>query len=313
MFFAARTDAGLVRATNQDRCLALTLAVADCQVSRSVGFYAVADGVGGGSAGDRASSTALSVTYDHLLRVLSARDEANEDRLRDVHGLLNSAIQAANKQVFNDATGDPGLAGMGTTLTAGLVSQGSLHIAQIGDSRCYRLRGDSFQQLSSDQSLVAELVRLGRITAHQARTHPHRNVITRAIGIQETVEVEITSHTVEEGDLYLFCSDGLWGMIEDGDIRGVLLDLDAQKPDLSRGHALEVAADRLVKDALIAGGDDNVTVLLAAIERQDVHPEALIDDASLARTRLEGDAPETTDLKKTLRYRLNRGIGEERV
>ena len=305
MFVVARTDAGRVRDTNQDRYLIWSLGVDAGDRAGQFGFCAVADGMGGAAAGDRASALTLKTLADLLLPTLAARCGEPDLGPCDVPRLLTEGVKAANQAVFEAASSDPALKGMGTTLTAGLVARGVLYLAQVGDSRCYRFRDGELEQLTADHSLVAELVTQGKLSPERVRSHPRRNVITRAIGVQERLEVDITCSVVEETDLYLYCSDGLWELVNETRITETLrgLPFPASTP-AEEGGLLEAACESLVQAALRAGGDDNVTVLIAAVEERDLHREAIRDAQVFARTRVETASPSTVDLKRTLRHRL---------
>ncbi len=168
-------------------------------------------------------------------------------------------MQDANDRIFRRSLDDPTTAGMGTTVTVALMDEesGTITIAHVGDSRAYRVRGGRLEQLTDDHSLVAELVRSGRLTQEEADQHPHRSVITRALGTEEAVEVDTRTEPVEPGDLYLICSDGLTIMVGEQEILGLVTGANGD---------LDAAAESLVAAANAAGGEDNITVVLVAIE-----------------------------------------------
>ncbi len=209
-------------------------------------LFAVADGMGGAQAGELAS------------RIAAA---ALEERGAGLHGeaAVAAVVQDANDRIFRRSLHDPSAAGMGTTVTVALLDEesGTITIGHVGDSRAYRVRDGRLEQLTDDHSLVAELVRSGRLTQEEADQHPHRSVITRALGTEEAVEVDTRTEAIETGDLYLLCSDGLTIMVADEEI----LDLVT-----GAGGDLDAAAEALVAAANAAGGEDNVTVVLVAIE-----------------------------------------------
>jgi len=227
---AMRTDVGKVRRINEDSAL----------VMRSPGAYAVADGMGGHNAGDVASGLAV---------------ECMRKRLRGRKPyvtLLQNAVQETNIVLLQRAKEDPAYRGMGTTLTL-LCDQGdSALIAHVGDSRCYRYRDGALWQCTQDHSVVGEMARLGVLTPEEARVHPYRNVITRALGTAGHVEVDVLEVDIAPGDRFLLCTDGLCGMISDGEMAGLL----------RAEREIEDAADALLAAALEAGGDDNITLLL---------------------------------------------------
>jgi len=174
-------------------------------------LFAVADGMGGAQAGEVASRLAAAA-----FREFHGADELEpEERLAAI-------IQEANRRIYERAADDAQVSGMGTTITAALIGGDALIIGHVGDSRAYRLRSGRFEQLTEDHSLVADLVRSGRLTPEEADTHPQRSVITRALGTDPEVDVDTFAVAVETGDLFLLCSDGLTTMVGDEDIRDLL-------------------------------------------------------------------------------------------
>jgi PPM family protein phosphatase len=204
-------------------------------------LFAVADGMGGAQAGEVASRLAAA----------AFREFHDADDL-DPRARLAAIIQEANRRIYERASGDAQVSGMGTTITAALVAADELVIGHVGDSRAYRLRARKFEQLTDDHSLVADLVRSGRITPEEADAHPQRSVITRALGTDREVDVDTFTVAVETDDLFLLCSDGLTTMIDDEEIRDLV----------TRADDLEQAGKGLVKAANKAGGEDNITVVL---------------------------------------------------
>jgi PPM family protein phosphatase len=203
-------------------------------------LFAVADGMGGAKAGEIAS------------RLAAAAVREEEGERVDVAGL----IREANRRVFERAREDASASGMGTTMTVALAEDDHVTIGHVGDSRAYRLRNGGLEQLTEDHSLVAELVRSGKLSPEEAETHPQRSVITRALGTEADVDVDTFSVDVQPGDLFLLCSDGLTSMV--GDER--IVDVVAQHRD-----DLERAAKQLIADANRSGGEDNVTVVFFEI------------------------------------------------
>jgi PPM family protein phosphatase len=219
------TDIGKVREANEDSYLA-----------RSP-LFAVADGMGGHRGGEVASQLALEVIEE-----LSAGGE----------GTLGEQVRQANKAVFERSQADSKVTGMGTTLTVALVEGGAVKLAHVGDSRAYLLRAGSFRQLTDDHTLVAKMVKTGEITAEEAEIHPHRNVLTRALGTEPSVKVDEKEVPLMAGDRLLLCSDGLTSMLTEEQIQAILG---------SAGQPQD-AANRLVRAANRAGGVDNVTVVV---------------------------------------------------
>jgi serine/threonine protein phosphatase PrpC len=231
------THTGRVRAGNEDSFL-----VGDA-------VHAVADGMGGHQAGEIASDAAL-----EPLRIL---DVSSLPGPEEVSEALAAAVRDANTVVVERASSDPQLEGMGTTLTAVAVRGGQLHVAHVGDSRAYLLRDDEqMSQLTTDHTLVERLVREGRLSRDEAATHPQRNVITRAIGHETTVEVEVLPPiTLHDGDQVLLCSDGLSGPVDDTRIASIL----------ANAPAGDKAVAALLAQANAAGGPDNITAVLLRV------------------------------------------------
>lgn len=208
-------------------------------------LFAVADGMGGAQAGELASRLAAA---------------ALEERAAGLRGeeAVAELVREANARIFHRALHDPAAAGMGTTITVALVDEpaATVAIGHVGDSRAYRIRDGALVQLTADHSLVAELVRTGRLTQEEADQHPHRSVITRALGTEAEVDVDTLTVAAEPGDLYLVCSDGLTTMVRDEEI---LAAVAAAEGDPDR------AARELVAAANAAGGEDNITVVVFEI------------------------------------------------
>ena len=226
---AFRTDVGKVRANNQDAPI----------VSEKLRLYGVADGMGGHKGGEVASTSAR----DDLLRELEGKTPSV--------AALSGAIEEVNRQIYHQKEHDDALTGMGTTLSVLWMSDNFVYIGHVGDSRVYLLRDGEFKQMTLDHSLVEQLVREGVLTEEEAQNHPMRNIITRAIGTDESVEVDVVVEERRKGDLWLACSDGLHGLVDDRQMRDAL-----------RQYAPEKAADVLLKAALDAGGRDNVTLVI---------------------------------------------------
>lgn len=226
---AFRTDVGKVRANNQDAPI----------VSEKLRLYGVADGMGGHKGGEVASTSAR----DDLLRELEGKTPSV--------AALSSAIEEVNRQIYHQQEHDDALTGMGTTLSVLWMSDNFVYIGHVGDSRVYLLRDGEFKQMTLDHSLVEQLVREGVLTEEEAQNHPMRNIITRAIGTDESVEVDVVVEERRKGDLWLACSDGLHVLVDDRQMRDAL-----------RQYAPEKAADVLLKAALDAGGRDNVTLVI---------------------------------------------------
>jgi protein phosphatase len=206
-------------------------------------LFAVADGMGGAQAGEIASRLAAEALRD------DGGDGSGEDR-------VNELVQTANRRVYERATADAAASGMGTTVTVALVGGDDVTIGHVGDSRAYRIRDGELTQLTEDHSLVGELIRSGKLSPEEAESHPQRSVITRALGTDPDVDVDVFSVQTAPGDVFLLCSDGLTTMVGDG----LILDVVEQHRD-----DLDAAARALVGTANRGGGEDNITVVFFEI------------------------------------------------
>lgn len=307
MRFGARTCVGMLREQNQDSFLTLEVQVGTKrdEVSEetpemvSYGLYVVADGMGGAAAGDKASADALEVILGALIRTMGRTHVARKTRLRETPQHLAEAIRRANEEIYRAGEEDSSLEGMGTTITAAAAHDGILHIAQVGDSRLYRLREGEFVQLTTDHSVVQEMVDAGRITKERARTHPLKNQITRAVGPEPECEVDVAHDVLQEGDLYLLCSDGLWEMVTDDEIEEMV------KGSLSNSETagnLDLLCEALVAKACDAGGRDNVTVMLLETEAEDVRANAATEMLMAAPTKLDRPKAPLGRLDRTLTH-----------
>ena len=238
---AALTDVGRKRTSNEDAF----------GYSVEHGVYVVCDGMGGAAAGEIASSLAVS----EVLRLLTSQ-AADGAEAATLPSKAEQAVCAANEAVYSRAQGDDKLSGMGTTLVVLVTEESRVWVLNVGDSRCYRLRNNSMEQLTLDHSLVEELVRLGRMTPSEALNSPLRNVITRALGTQSNTTPDVYEVEAEPGDLFLICSDGLPRELPDPQIESIL----------RMEIPLEEICNNLVNAAKKAGGNDNITCLLVRAE-----------------------------------------------
>ena len=231
------TDIGKRRSINEDCVYA-----SDQPVGNLPNLLIVADGMGGHNAGELASRFTVESIVDYI-------GKAAEDRPIP---LLSYAIHHANENVIEKAKTDKSLEGMGTTVVAATIQGSYLYVANVGDSRLY-LIDKNITQITRDHSLVEEMIRVGELKREEARTHPDRNVITRAIGVKEPVRIDFFDMKLEKGDIILLCSDGLTNMVEDRDILKIV----------KKSGSLKEAAGRLVAEANKNGGKDNISVVLA--------------------------------------------------
>lgn len=239
--FCIRTDPGLARENNED----------SVTFDESTRLAILADGMGGYNAGEIASGMATTFIKSELGRWLAqAGRQANA---REVRRAMEICVDNANRSIFNAANSNPQYSGMGTTLVVGVFQDERLLLGHIGDSRCYRLRGPDLTQITKDHSLLQEQMDAGLITPEQAAVSTNKNLVTRALGVEDAVLLEVNEHRVEPGDLYLMCSDGLSDMVDDEGIARIL----------AGEGLLEEKVAQLVEAANGNGGRDNISVLLA--------------------------------------------------
>ncbi len=238
--FYAMTDVGQVRLNNED---ALAF-------DEDYGIAVLADGMGGYNAGEIASGMAVAFVTSELVRWLDV--ESQRSGSTQIARGIGLSVDRANRSILQAATSNPHYTGMGTTVVVGVFQNNGLVLGHVGDSRCYRLRAEVLTQITRDHSLLQERVDAGYLTPAQAAVAPGKNLLTRALGVEEGVEVELHAHEVVGGDVYLMCSDGLTDMLSDDGIARVLA-TTASLPEM---------AAELVGKANAAGGRDNIAVLL---------------------------------------------------
>jgi len=242
------SDVGKKRQTNEDAFY----------IDDRIGLYVVADGMGGHAAGEVASQEAVETIYgmvkSGVRNLRDLYDPLEEAEVRKASRLMESAVQAATYMVYSLAELDRGKSGMGTTISAMLIRGGYAVTGQVGDSRIYRVVGDTVEQLTEDHTLIAWQLKQGLITPAEAKTSPHRNVITRAVGNREYVEVDTRLIALEKGDRFLLCSDGLHGYLREGDVA----------PIVKLGGA--AACKKFIDLANERGGKDNITAVLVEVD-----------------------------------------------
>ena len=261
---AVRTDTGRQRNANEDSYFT------------KAPLFVVADGMGGAQAGEVASKAAVESFPREL-------PEAAPERV------LEETIEGANRTIHELARKDPGLAGMGTTITAAIVDLEGEEVAigHVGDSRAYRLRRDSFEQLTRDHSLVEEMRRKGQLTDAQAEDHPQRSIITRALGPEPEVQVDLQTVPAQAGDVFLICSDGLTTMLGDEQIGRIL----------GRATSLQAGVRALVDEANRAGGRDNITVVAFRLE-DAAAPAKMAEGATLIGPDAEREGLTATEVRR---------------
>lgn len=236
------TDVGLQRKNNEDACVLV----------EEAGLCVVADGMGGHLGGEIASNIAIETVSE----AFNNRPRNGQDERKDAE-LLTKCVKNANKEIYRRGNADAALKNMGTTIVAVVLSGDYIVTANVGDSRIYRLRESKLEQITEDHSWVGELRKKNLISEEDARSHPLKNIITRALGMEPTVEVDVKWEKAKSGDLYLLCSDGLTDLVPDADIAKVLNAGDDK---------LEAVAAALIEAANAAGGTDNITVGLCKVQ-----------------------------------------------
>jgi PPM family protein phosphatase len=247
---AGLTDVGRKRTHNEDSFL----------VDDELHLYVVADGMGGHAGGGTASRIAVETIDKELRRVRDSRDNpfVSTANLQDsaLPEALRAAVEQSCRAIFTAAQEDPRLSGMGTTVISLVVHDEFAFFAHVGDSRAYLIRGDLIQQISEDHSLVNEQIKAGMITPEEAKHSRYKNIITRSVGFEEEVQVDVMGVVVEPGDVYLLCSDGLANMLEDREIHELV----------NSTQNFQDVPKRLVDMANERGGDDNITVIVVQVQ-----------------------------------------------
>src|SRR5687768_15881833 len=250
-FFSA-IDTGRARTNNED----------SVAVDAPTALAVLADGMGGYNAGEVASGMVTSFIKAELGRWLQEASDSATDT--EVRRAMDICVDNANRAIFNAANSNPQYAGMGTTLVVGVFRDMRLLMGHVGDSRAYRLRAGRLQQITRDHSLLQEQIDAGLITPEQAAFSANKNLVTRAVGVEDTVLLETHLHDLVPGDMYLLCSDGLLDMLDDDSIAQVL-----------NGHdAIDDAGTALIDAANDAGGKDNIAVVLVRVRGQSAAPRS---------------------------------------
>ena len=240
----SKTDIGMVREVNQDYVF-----VSDLPVGKLPNLFVVADGMGGHKAGEFASRFTVEVVKEALAESSEETPEA----------MIIQAITSANRKLLETAKQDSRMEGMGTTLVVATVIERTLYLANVGDSRLYLLN-DEIKQVTKDHSLVQEMVRLGGIKQEEAKNHPDKNIITRAIGAKEDVEVDFYEYRLKQGDMILMCTDGLSNMVEDGEMLHIV----------KGSRDVVEAVEGLIERANQNGGKDNIGIVIVDVFADEV-------------------------------------------
>ncbi len=244
--YVGLTDPGLLRENNED----------SVSFDPSQGVAVLADGMGGYNAGEIASAMAVTFVKAELSRWLE--EAASQCSANDIRHAMEACVVNANQSIYNAANANPQFSGMGTTIVVGVFDTDRVLLAHVGDSRCYLLRNAQLTQLTRDHSLLQEQLEAGLLTPEQAKVASHKNLVTRALGVEEGVMVDIMEHAPQPGDIYLMCSDGLSDMVDDADLARLL---SAKNTLVDRAQVLVTAANE-------AGGRDNISVILVGVKAE---------------------------------------------
>jgi len=240
MISSIKTNTGRVRANNED-------AYYIPKDERAPALYIVADGMGGHQGGEIASQIAVEEVSDHINSCfLEAMYNNHHQKIKE---LLRASLDIANAKILELSRSNEDWSGMGTTITLALFCDDHLYIGHVGDSRAYRVRNNSIKQLTKDHSLVHQLLEEGRLTEEEAKTHPMKNVITKALGTDEVLRPDILDYSIQVEDIIILCSDGLTNMLDDDYIKRTVC-----------SHDPDEATEKLIENANLRGGDDNITV-----------------------------------------------------
>lgn len=256
--FSSRTDTGLIRKHNEDSMVH----------SEDYGLAVLADGMGGYNAGEVASGIATDVFHEALVEAIETRGwNPRGKRSKNIQNILLEAVEAANSAILEAARIDPNCTGMGTTIVAALFYQDRLTVAHVGDSRAYRYRNGALDPITRDHSLLQEQIDAGLIDPELARYATNKNLITRAVGVEHSVQAEIHEHNTLAGDIYLLCSDGLSDMLALEEIQDIL-----NRSDWS----LDQKSEALITQANHQGGRDNSSVILIRVASNQAEEEGVL-------------------------------------
>ena len=243
-----KTDVGCRREKNEDSYL----------INTKNNLYVVADGMGGHLGGEFASRLAVA-TIDEVIEEVTQDPDAtlqssDDVKQGDYKSYLRYAISVASMRIYERAANEPNLHGMGTTVVGALFRDGKIFLANVGDSRCYLIRGGKIRQLTEDHSLVGEQLRAGVITQAEVKNHKYKNIITRSVGFQEAVDIDIITRTIKKDDKFLLCSDGLTNMVPNDEILEIVDNYEPRE-----------ACEKLIEVANNNGGDDNITAVISQV------------------------------------------------
>jgi serine/threonine protein phosphatase PrpC len=280
------SDLGKTRKINEDSILCLQINIKDNESSDFAGFFVLADGMGGHNAGEIASSTAIRILNKAFINWLNNNTDivyATAYSFKTINDFLINAIGNANTEIYKKAKENQKLNGMGTTITAAFIFNGNFYVASVGDSRCYIVNADGIEQINKDHSIVQEMVDAGAISYTEARVHPQKNILTRVIGYNEMVDIDIFHRNIYRGDNLLLCSDGLWGFIPDSLIKDIILGSDYPA----------IAVEKLVEEANNAGGLDNISVIVIRPDNLPERDAILQAETQIVKSGFQSDSKDS--------------------
>ena len=249
MIYNCDSHVGKVRKNNEDYCMGEVIQTEE----GSIGIFALADGMGGHKKGEVASKIAVESIIQFLKENISKDSRIKMDYLDDV---IKQGYNYANKEIYFKSLEDESFEGMGTTLVVAVIYKKQAVIANVGDSRCYLLHDDEFRKITRDHSVVEELINANLITEEEAKTHPRRNQITRAMGVEEMILVDIFRENIENGDMLVLATDGLTGCVDDQRIKDII----------SQDTDIRILSQELINEANDNSGKDNISVILCKID-----------------------------------------------
>ena len=249
MIYNCDSHVGKVRKNNEDYCMGEVIQTEE----GSIGIFALADGMGGHKKGEVASKIAVESIIQFLKENICKDSRIKMDYLDDV---IKQGYNYANKEIYFKSLEDESFEGMGTTLVVAVIYKKQAVIANVGDSRCYLLHDDEFRKITRDHSVVEELINANLITEEEAKTHPRRNQITRAMGVEEMILVDIFRENIENGDMLVLATDGLTGCVDDQRIKDII----------SQDTDIRILSQELINEANDNSGKDNISVILCKID-----------------------------------------------
>jgi len=277
-------DIGRKRTLNEDCILCINLSITSNSIAETSGLFVVADGMGGHKAGEIASRLA---TREMARQCLSGLPELTSEEtgitpaIQNPGSMVELAVGIANKTIYDVSVNDSSLQGMGTTIVAALITGQDLFVTSAGDSRCYIINENEIVQVTKDHSLAQEMLDVGLIAPEEVRTHPRKNVLTHVLGYEEKVEADSFNRKLYEGDYVLLCSDGLWGVLTDHQIKETVL----------KAVSPQQACVELVAQANDMGGPDNISVIIIRPESLPIRQEVLEAETQVLAVSGRASAP----------------------